>query len=89
MATRPCRKSLSDTIGEERMRVLSSDANCIPDYAQACPNRYTLEGSTCVAPPEFSGPCGVALLSDYNATEKAAYAEACLTPWSVILSTLL
>ena len=28
-----------------------------------------------------SGLCGLALSSEYKAREKAAYAEACLTPW--------
>ena len=29
----------------------------------------------------FSGICGLALSSKYDAVEKAAYAEACLAPW--------
>ena len=76
---------LGDAIESERMSVPGAfDVDCVPNYAQACPDRYVLEGSSCTAPVGTSGRCGSSLSSKYNTAEKAAYAEACLTPWSAV-----
>lgn len=83
--TWPCRKTLQETMGNERASVRGLfDVDCIPDYAQACPDRYVSEGAVCTAPMGSSGKCGHSLTSKLGAAEKSAYAEACLTPWPCV-----
>ena len=53
----------------------------VADDFKACPDRFVLKGGFCQAPPDAPGRCGFTLSSKYNSREKAAYAEACLTPW--------
>merc|ERR1711924_558770 len=83
--TWPCRKTLRDVTEVVRLSVQGAfDADCVPDYSQACPDRYSLEGSTCKAPSDFSGRCGYTVPSKYDAAERAAYADACLAPWPCV-----
>ena len=79
---RPCRDSFGETSAVETTRLQgASSADCAFDYSQKCPDQFVLKGSRCEAPKDFSGRCGFSLSSEYGATEKASYAEACLTPW--------
>lgn len=78
----PCRKQLQDSRQMSRMRVKGVfDLDCAADYSQACPEHHVLKGSLCIAREGVSGICGLALSSEYDAVERAAYAEACLAPW--------
>jgi len=78
----PCRKTLADSRELGRMRVKGIfNSDCVADYSQACPEHHALKGEECVAKEGFSGICGLAVSSQYSAAEKAAYADACLTPW--------
>ena len=82
VCTRPCREAFGETSAIETTKLQgASAADCASDYSQACPNQFVLKGSRCEAPVGFSGRCGFSLSSEYGATEKAPYAEACLTPW--------
>lgn len=79
---RPCRDAFGETSAVETTKLQgASAADCASDYSQACPSQFVLKGSRCEAPKDFSGRCGFSLSSEYGATEKASYAEACLTPW--------
>lgn len=80
----PCRKPGSDaaTKASESIGVKTfTSKDCVPNYSEACPDKFEVKGSRCVAASGFSGMCGFSLSSQYNAAEKAAYAAACLTPW--------
>lgn len=78
----PCREAFGEASAIEKTKLQgASAADCASDYSQACPNQFVLKGSRCEAPVGFSGRCGFSLSSEYGTTEKASYAEACLTPW--------
>ena len=57
------------------------NADCIQNFAQACPDGFTVAGDSCVAPAGFSGRCSSRLASTYTAAEKSAYADACSISW--------
>lgn len=81
----PCRKPSQDARQMARMRNSGAfDLDCAADYSQACPKHHVLKGGLCIAREGFSGICGLALSSKYDAVEKAAYAEACLAPWPCV-----
>lgn len=81
----PCHKTGRDTTAIERVKLQGAfNADCAFDYSKTCPDRFVLKGSRCEAPKDFSGRCGFSMSSKYGATEKAAYADACLTPWPCV-----
>jgi len=78
----PCQKALQDSREMERFRVKGIfNQDCVADYSQPCPRNHVLTDKLCLAREGIAGLCGLAVSSKYNAREKAAYAEACLTPW--------
>lgn len=80
--TWPCRSKNGDAKEVDRISVSGVfNTECVTDYSKACPDRYVLKGGFCQAPSDVPGRCGFTLSSQYNAREKVAYAEACLTPW--------
>lgn len=76
----PCHKTLGGSSEGAASGIFNND--CAPDYSAPCPQRFSQEGRRCIAPLGFSGKCGFSLSSQYSRDEKAAYAKACLTPWS-------
>ena len=86
---RPCRRTHGDSAEVERTSVKSEfGSDCVVDYSQACPHRHVRNGDLCQAPAGASaGRCGLTLPSTYNAKEKAAYAETCLTVWPCVGAT--
>jgi len=84
----PCRKTVEEAAPSEKVGAAGAiHSDCIPDYSNACPERFTEEGHSCIAPVGFSGRCGFSLSSKYSPEEKAAYAMACATPWRVCVKT--
>lgn len=81
--TWPCRKTQRGVAEIARLSIKGVfNSDCIPDYSVTCPERFIEKDGRCLAPPTFSGRCGASLDSTkYTQREKAAYAEACLTPW--------
>jgi len=80
--TWPCRKALQDSREMERLRVRGIfNQDCVADYSQPCPRNHALKDKLCLAREGVPGLCGLSLSSEYDARERAAYAEACLTPW--------
>jgi len=78
----PCQKALQDSREMERFRVKGIfNQDCVADYSQSCPRNHVLMDKLCLAKEGIAGLCGLAVSSKYNPRERAAYAEACLTPW--------
>ena len=86
---RPCRDGLAEALEINRLHVPGIfNGDCVADYSQPCPARFSLEGQFCQAPLAFSGMCGFSVPVSYNPQERAAYAETCLTPWPCEQQTL-
>lgn len=77
----PCRGNSAGAAAADTIAAGNVDADCIQDFAEACPAGFSVEGDTCKAPASFAGACGSRLPSTYTAEEKSAYADACKTSW--------
>jgi len=63
--------------------VVNND-ECVTDYSAECPDQWHVDsvGGNCRAPVSYEGVCAYRFNgASMSATEKEAYAKACLTPW--------
>lgn len=70
----------ADSLG---VRQPLKDPICERDYTVACPNDWNRgEGSSCVAPRSYGGPCTRAIdLSGYSVRDRSLWAVECKAPW--------